>query len=397
MQKTKNCTDGCNQKFQKPWLGGRKVAWTASERRCDGLGVFILGDGEKTVDSVLSLFEDNDLESLIDIEIFADGCRLSLRKEALCLWGEDYDTGRIPDLFGCGSFLNEEHLEREIVLALFGSPEPFSYQTLEEFIFAIHVRRNIVREASKTQLAFSAEEADRPEEYWDYSEEKGFLIKPGKPIVQALRAATQPEVSGRQYAFSCYRATEYVHLLALALELGETDRPTLARLQRQYETRAIKSRQFHDLFLHEYGSMEKPLPQRFYVPGDRLWFRNPDPVSSDISGYEGSWVYYLGHGLFSNFWRCSEPYTLERKSIEIYHWRHGMTVDSSGTAWMDESEVERQVSVSMRDPELKASILQRMLRYRDRSGEYGDGGCVDTTREYPKFIGCGVLGFDDQC
>src|SRR3546814_17994260 len=74
-------------------------------------------------------------------------------------------------------------------------------------------------------------------------------------------------------------------------------------LQRQWETRAIMSGQFHDVFLHEFGSMTEPLPPKYYIPGDRLWFRNPDEHSSNVEGYEGSWVFYVGDGLFTNFWK----------------------------------------------------------------------------------------------
>ena len=153
------------------------------------------------------------------------------------------------------------------------------------------------------------------------------------------------------------------------------------------ETQAIKSRRFHDVFLREYGAMEKPLPKRFYVPGDRVWFRNPDPLSSDVPGYEGSWVFYLGSGYFSNFWNRSQPYTLETKCIEIFHWRHGLYVDTAGSARMDESVVDRNVHATLSDPTMKASILDRMLHYRDNTGEYLEGGCIDTTRECLRYIG----------
>lgn len=43
---------------------------------------------------------------------------------------------------------------------------------------------------------------------------------------------------------------------------------------------------------------------------DRLRFRNPDAHSSDASGYEGSWGFYLGGGRFSNFWKRDHSFTL---------------------------------------------------------------------------------------
>ena len=173
---------------------------------------------------------------------------------------------------------------------MLGSPVPFPFPSVPELESAVRIRRRIVQAARKTALAFDTEHAERPEGYWTYDEERGFTILPGRSLIEGLRRATQPEASGQLYAFSCYRATEYVTVLGIAQELEEAN-PALARdLQRQWETRAVMSGRFHDTFLHEYGSLAEPLPQRFYVPGDRLWFRNPDSASSDVEGYEGSCV-----------------------------------------------------------------------------------------------------------
>jgi hypothetical protein len=157
-------------------------------------------------------------------------------------------------------------------------------------------------------------------------------------------------------------------------------------LQQQWRRRAIMSGQFHEVFLHEYGSMEAPLPPRYYVPGDRLWFRNPDEPSSDVTGYEGSWVFYQGGGLFSNFWQRNRPYTIESKCIEMFHWRHGTFRDADGRLRVDEGIVDALVRKTMDDPAARQDIVRRMMRYRDPKGVYRDGGCIDTTREYPRRV-----------
>ena len=149
-------------------------------------------------------------------------------------------------------------------------------------------------------LNFDTDAAERPEEYWHYDEEAGFLLNHNQSIIQALIKATQPENLEYAYSFSCYRATEYVILLSIAQELQKVNPPLLKRLEERSESRAIRSGEFHEIFLKEYGSIEEPFPMKYYVPGDRVWFRNPDSRSSDISGYEGSWVIYLGHNLFTN-------------------------------------------------------------------------------------------------
>jgi hypothetical protein len=277
-------------------------------------------------------------------------------------------------------------LEREIWVALLGSPHRFVFRDLEALKSHVRVRRNMALAARLTALAFKTEAAERPEADWHYEEEPGFILKPGRPLINALIAATQPEATGKLYDFSCYRATEYVILLGIAQELQANHPALLAQLQQLNERHAVRSGQFHEVFLIEYGSMEDPLPARFYVPGDRLWFRNPDERSADVTGYEGSWVMYMGGGLFSNFWKRDTPFSLESKAIEIFHWKDGVYTDAQGELQMDETVVERRVAQTQADPEARARVLERMLRMRDPKGVYAEGGCIDTTREYPKSV-----------
>ena len=299
----------------------------------------------------------------------------------------EQDTTQLSDKLRLDPAGNAEDLEREILLALMLSPTGFEYPGYDALASAVNVRRNIVNAAHKTELAFdTTRAAERPSDCWTFSEECGFTLQPGKPLIEALRKATQPEVSGKIYAFSCYRATEYVILLGIAEELENCNPVLLERLQRQWETRAIKSGAFHEVFLIEYGSMDAPLPPKYYVPGDRLWFRNPDDQSSDIEGFEGSWVFYLGGGLFANFWKSHQPFTLSSKSLEIYHWRNGTYRDAEGNLKMDESVVEERVHASMSNPEEVQAILAQMMRLREPSGVYVAGGCIDTSREYPRSV-----------
>jgi Protein-glutamine gamma-glutamyltransferase len=277
-------------------------------------------------------------------------------------------------------------LEREIWVALLGSPHRFQFASLAALTSHIRVRRNMALAARKTALAFKTEAAERPEADWHYEEEPGFILNPGRPLINALIAATQPEATGKLYDFSCYRATEYVILLGIAQEVQTHHPLMLEALQQLNERHAVRSGQFHDVFLIEYGSMDAPLPERFYVPGDRLWFRNPDERSSDVTGYEGSWVMYMGGGLFSNFWKRDQPFTLESKAIEIFHWRDGVYTDAQGELQMDESVVDQCVAQTQRDPEARSNVLERMIRMRDPKGVYAEGGCIDTTREYPRSV-----------
>ncbi len=53
---------------------------------------------------------------------------------------------------------------------------------------------------------------------------------------------------------------------------------------------------------------------------------------------------------------------------------------------MDEALVEERVRTTMSDPAEAERILERMMRLRDPRGVYGDGGCIDTSREYPRRV-----------
>ncbi|KOF53434.1 hypothetical protein AD428_13575 [Achromobacter sp. DMS1] len=316
----------------------------------------------------------------------APGVRIALRPAFAAAHLPQADTTGAAASLGLRTDADEADLDREIVLAMLACPVAFTFPDVAELESAVRIRRYIVQAARKTALAFDTEHAERPPEYWTYDEARGFTILPGRSLVEGLRRATQPEASGQLYAFSCYRATEYVTVLGIAQELQQVNPELAARLQRQWETRAVMSGRFHDAFLREYGSLASPLPPRFYVPGDRLWFRNPDEHSSNVEGYEGSWVFYLGAGRFNNFWERDRPYTLTSKCVEIYHWRHGARTDAAGRLFIDEDIVKARVGRTLDDPGATARVLERMLRIRDPQGVYAEGGCIDATRECARWV-----------
>lgn len=316
----------------------------------------------------------------------APGAHAWLRAQVAQTLVPDYDTTALAQRLGLRTDTSDADLDREILLTMLASPVAFTFPDVAELTSAVRIRRYIVQAARQTALAFDTEHAERPEDYWTYDEARGFTVLPGRSLIDGLRKATQPAASGQLYAFSCYRATEYVTVLGIAQELQHANPELARRLQRQWETRAVMSGRFHDAFLHEYGSLAAPLPQRFYVPGDRLWFRNPDADSSDVEGYEGSWVFYLGNGQFNNFWERGSPYTLTSKCVEIYHWRHGLRRDACGKAVMDEGIVKERVAQTLADPEATARILERMARIRDPQGVYAEGGCIDATRERVRWV-----------
>lgn len=352
-------------------------------------GVFI--EGPRALDSATGWLALDSIRTWIEIEPShheaSSGVRLRLTPQAFARWTPAYNTLMLADQleqhFGKPA---EELLELETLLAMLASPKCFVYPSLPEWESSTKIRTNIARAAGKTFLAFDAYGAERPEEYWTYDEERGFIVNSGKSLIEALRLATQPGQHGTVYSFSCYRATEYVVALGVAEEALRVHPSLYRKLEAQAQRRAIRSREFHDVFMIEYGSRQQPLPESYYVPGDRVWFKNPDPASAEALGFEGSWLFYMGRGVFSDFWKRDKCFTLDRKCLEIYHWRHGAYQDPEGIWRMDEKLVQDRMRETEQDPAEHARILEAMRKIQDGPGIYADGGCIDATREYTRFV-----------
>lgn len=340
---------------------------------------------------VLRAFGLEDLCDSVVSETFVDGCGsyvgLRLHPAKIAQWAPGLDTLQLTHTLRLDTVNRPEDLLREIVIAMLMGPVAFEFPSVEELISAVRIRANVVQAARKTMLDFHTTAIERPADCWHYDPDRGFVILPGASLVDALIKATQPEVSGKLYSFSCYRASEYVILLGIAQELQHCNPALYAQLETLWQTNPIKSGLFHDVFLHEQGSMEQPLPPHYFVPGDRTWFRNPDGASAEASGFEGSWVMYMGGGLFSNFWKREAPFTLLDKFLEIYHWRDGLYVDKDGDEQIDEEKVAIYVAATRSNPAEVQRIVTLMERYREARGIYTDaGGCIDTTREFARWV-----------
>ena len=331
------------------------------------------------------------LTGAVEVSTSTGRLRARIHPEVAARWAPGHDTtglaARLPQV-GDG-----RELARETLVALLLAPEGVEFPSLAELLSAVRMRLDMVAIARDATLAFDCDER-RPRTYWRRDAEGRFLLRRGHCLMAALERAVRPAVGEAPYAFGCYRATEYVMLLAIAREAARCHPALLAALRERSERRPSQSREFHETLLREHGTTESPLPARWFVPGDRVWFRNPDERSADAEGFEGSWVVYLGGGLFANFWERDRPFTLERKCVEIHHWRHCVVTDASGALRIDEDEVDRLAARTFADPDALAVVLDRMQRWRDVRGVYADGGCLDRTRESPLFVRPGTCDIE---
>lgn len=321
------------------------------------------------------------LSAAVQVSTTSGVLRARVRPELAARWAPGHDTTALPaPLAGAGA-----RLDREILVALLLAPERIDFPSLDEFDSALRIRRDSVAIAARAALAFDCEER-RPAEHWRRDRHGRFVLRSGACLLAALHDAILPGPEVEPFSFGCYRATEYVMLLAIAREAARCNPALLERLRARFERRPIQSREFHDTLLREHGTVESPLPARWFVPGDRVWFRNPDARSADAEGFEGSWVIYLGGGRFANFWERGRPFTLERKCVEIHHWRDGVVAGPDGRLTIDEARVAVLAERTLADAEALAGVLSRMQRWRDPRGVYAEGGCMDRTRESARWV-----------
>lgn len=255
----------------------------------------------------------------------------------------------------------------EILLCLLNSPIINKYKDLDELETEINIRKNIVKYGYITHVNFNTNSDIRSNKYFN-----GVKLLPNRSLILGIKENLLPSISGKIYDFSCYRVTEQLILLAILIEAKNKYPELLNKIEDRWRIEPIKSNLFHTIFLNEHGSKFFPIPLNYYVPGDRVWFKNPDDRSSDIIGYEGKWTIYLNNGLFGDFWKnngnINNQFTIENIMIEIYNWRHSI-INIDNIDYIDE-DIVQQLNKNTNN-----NIIDQMYKYNIM------GGCIDMTRE----------------
>jgi hypothetical protein len=351
-----------------------------------GFALLLAGrvDSERRLRQAQRCLRSLGIDDLVDCSMSTRGdgrylhLRASHRLLALC---PDFDTANITTFLRTHQPNRDGALISEIILAMALSPDVVYFGSEQELKSNLRMRCTVVQVASRTELNFDTSSITRPQAYWIYTKENGFLLRQGVSLADGLERALCPDVSGFTYAFSCQRASEYLILYAVVCELQKVNKTGLNDVEQQWRKRALTGDDFLFRFLGERGTRENPMPMRYYIPGDRIWFKNPDDHSSDLEGFEGSWVIYLGGGRFCNLWDRHRPYTLEEKCLEIYYWSQCVEVSPAGILWMNEAVVKERVEKALHEQDLSGPILKKMMVYRDPTGVYAEGGCIDLSRD----------------
>ena len=357
-----------------------------------GISIIINNNDEKN--QIINFLNKLNLTNLIETNytynIINYQYNIKLKKNIFNILMPNYNTLDIIENINNIDFTYNNNLHTiEILLSLLGSPVHFIYDSLNDLLSEISIRENICYYASKTHVSINtSNNIKRPEKYFKNTESDVILLD-NKSLIDGIIYSLLPSISGNIYDFSCYRVCEYIFLLSILLELKKQNKDlAIQNIESIWKKETIKSKKFHEIFLNEFGSNIFPLPKLFYIPGDKMWFKNHDDKSSDIEGFEGKWTIYLGNGLFGDFWKTcgniKNQFTFEDILIEIYNWRFCVKYDKNNELYMDEKEVNYRNKLCKENKEEKNRIISLMNNYRNKY--FFTGGCIDKTREKPKNI-----------
>ncbi|MCP3026411.1 protein-glutamine gamma-glutamyltransferase [Halobacillus sp. A5] len=193
--------------------------------------------------------------------------------------------------YGIDDAESPDRLERIIIELMSRASAVYSFPTEQGLQFEINLRKNIVQSAesmSKSDVSFATFETTRSNpQYWVLTNYGALHLRPG---VQPADAVEDIYVNSGQYAFECAGAMLIIYYHAVLQVLGARTFNFL----------------FPDLYIYSWHADSDlglyPLNTRNYLPGDVVYFDNPDfdPSAPQWRGENavamGEYLYF-GHGL----------------------------------------------------------------------------------------------------
>ncbi|MCG8538844.1 MAG: protein-glutamine gamma-glutamyltransferase [Clostridia bacterium] len=186
-----------------------------------------------------------------------------------------------------------DSVEAKIINILSSSAATYEYDSLDELKFEVNLRKNIIiasRELNDTGFSFRTfRESKCNTEYWNRTNEGGFLLKEGVKPSDAIKDIF---INSYKYGTECATAIVIVYYKALVNIYPEE----------------LFNEMFAGIHLMNWHYMDRDLNVGYYpnkadyLPGDCRYFKNPDvdPLTPQWQGENaidlGDGTYY-GHGI----------------------------------------------------------------------------------------------------
>jgi len=177
-------------------------------------------------------------------------------------------------------------VQQEIVHRMAASRDVFEYASEDVLRFELKLRDHLVKSARAlymSGIAFSDFENSRSNpEFWEQTELGGFRLRPGVPPSRGIIDIFQ---NGNLYATECATAMVIILYHAVLQSIREADFERL----------------FADIVLYDWRYDQdlnlQTLPTDTFLPGDILYFANPDYDRSKPQ-WQGENAVFLGRGLY---------------------------------------------------------------------------------------------------
>lgn len=186
------------------------------------------------------------------------------------------------------------NVEKEIINTLSSSDKKYYYDSLDEFVFELRLRNEIVKSAielDKSQLGFAVFRKSKCNEaYWERTQEGGFVLKNGAKPSDAIGDIY---LNSSKYATECATAMMIIYYKALLNIYPEE------LFNKVFPKIHLMNWHYIDKLLKEVGYMRK---RSDYLLGDRRYFSNPDvdPLTPQWKGenvIDLNGELYYGHGI----------------------------------------------------------------------------------------------------
>jgi len=218
---------------------------------------------------------------------------------------------------------SQNGIELQIVNTLLKSEVKYQYDSVEQLIFEINLRKEIINASynlHKSGMDFEVFRESRCNpDFWNRTDEGGFILKDG---VKPSDAINDIFTNGRKYGTECATAMIIVYYKAL-LSVYKDD-----KFNKLFPRIQLMNWHYVDRLLKEVGYMDKP---QDYLPGDRRYFINPDvnPLTPEWQGenvIDLSNGNYYGHGI-----------GIEKAAIIIRELNNARIKDANKTAYLIDS------------------------------------------------------------